>query len=116
MGHSIRSISRSCLAAGAALAAAGSVAYAGELFPYNPPANAPQQRQQQRTPQPAARLSDEEMSKIDKLAKEIAKLKTAQKKKVRAGVQKELDEAVSRADMQQVRYYNELLRRIDNGR
>jgi len=111
MRHRIRSISRSCLAGGAALAAAGSVAYAGELFPYNPPANAPQQMQQRPT-----QLSAEEMRRIDALARQIARLAPPQKRRVRAEVQNDLNNAASRRDWRQVRFYSELLRRIDSGR
>ena len=116
MGHRYRSISQRCLAGGLALAAAGS-AHAAELFPYNPPpASAARQMQQQRIPEPQTGLSAEELRRLDALAREVAKLPEKQRRTLRTEVQNELDKAAARYDVRQVRYYNELLRRIDSVR
>jgi hypothetical protein len=116
MRYSTWSILKRWLAGGAALATVGSAAYAGELFPYSPPpASATQQIQQPAAPPPAPPSADE-LRKIDALAREIAKLSPAQRKDVRDGVLDELNKAASRGDLQQIRYYSELLRRIDNAR
>lgn len=102
-----------CLTVGMVFVAADRAGVASELFPYNPPTMATPQMQQQRA-QPAARLSDEELSRIEKLANDIARLSSDQRKDVRGKIQQELDKAVSRSDLPQIRYYNELLRRVDN--
>ena len=115
MGHKFRLIFKRWLAGCAALAPAGSATYAGELFPYDPPAASAARQMQQRAPQRAVELSVEELRRIDELAREVGKLPTAQKRNVRAEVQNEMDKAVTRSDLQQIRFYNELLRRIDTG-
>ncbi len=109
-----------CLAGCTALASLASVstaAYAGELFPYNPPAaNSARQIEQRPPPPRGSALSTQELRKIDQLADEVRKLPPAQKQSVRTDVQEELDKAVSHYDLQRIRYYNELLRRIDRAR
>ena len=46
----------------------------------------------------------------------VAKLPEKQRRTLRTEVQNELDKAAARYDVRQVRYYNELLRRIDSVR
>jgi len=116
MDHRMRSISDCCLASCLALAAVFPAAYAGELFPYNPPAANAARQMQQQVPQQRVGLSAEELRRIDTLARQIGALPPAQKRSLRAEVQDEVDKAASRYDIRQVRYYNELLRRIDGGR
>lgn len=99
-----------CLAGGAALATVGPAVHAAELFPYNPPSQSRQIQQR------SVGLSAEEMRRIEELARQIARLPPAQKESVRAEVLNDLNRAARRQDMRQVRFYNELLRRIDSDR
>jgi hypothetical protein len=116
MDYKMLSIVDCCLASCVALTMIDSAAHAGELFPYNPPATNAALQMQQRVPQQAVGLSAKELERIDALAQQVSALPPAQKQTLRAEVQSELDKAASRYDLRQIRYYGELLRRIDSDR
>jgi hypothetical protein len=108
------SISASCFAGCVSLAGAATAAYSAELFPYNPPATRFGQQAQQRPAPQQSQLSSDELRTINRLASDVRKLQPAQQKAVREGVEKQLNDAVSRGDLRQIRYYNELLLHIRN--
>jgi hypothetical protein len=116
MDHRTLSLFDCCLASWVALTMIDSAAHAGELFPYNPPAANAALQIQQRVPQQAGRLSAKELERIDALAQQVSVLPLAQKQSLRVELQSELEKAASRYDSRQIRYYNELLRRIDGDR
>lgn len=98
----------------ASLGGLSSVACAAELFPYNPPVGTGNRQFQQRSVPVPDQLSPEELRTIRQLASEVHSLPTSQQKTVRDGVVQQLNDAVSRGDLRQIRYYNELLRQIGN--
>lgn len=85
---------------------------AAELVPYRPPASSAQSPSQTQAPTaaPSAELSADEMRKIKELAARVSGLKLEEKERVRAGVQEDLNRAVSRQDWHQARYLEEILR------
>ena len=87
---------------------------AAELFPYNPPPNAPSASQgiQQAPVGPAFQLSGEDNEKIARFASMANQLPTDAKAHVRSGVQESLDKAVQQRDWQRASYYSALLQQI----
>jgi hypothetical protein len=98
------------------LAGASMVAYAAELFPYNPPAVTSARQVEQRSLPKAAELSADQLRRIEQLARDVRTLPPAQHATARAEVRREHDRAVARGDLPQIRYYTELSRRIDTAR
>ena len=99
------------LAVGCTLCAT-SFLFAAELFPYAPPSSSQQRSAEQ---QPAARpqLSSEDLDRISKIAAKARGLNPSDKKQLKSSIQRSLDEAVAKGNLNQAQYFNELLRQID---
>ena len=99
------------LAVGCALSAF-SLLFAAELFPYAPPSSSQQRSAEQ---QPAARpqLSSEDLDRISKIAAKARGLNPSDKQQLKSSIQRSLDEAVAKGNLNQAQYFNELLRQID---
>jgi len=114
VGGSARLLPKAVVAAG--LAGLALCAPAAELVPYRPPASSAQSPAQMQPPTvaPSAELSADEMRKIRDLAARVNGLSAEQKRKVRAGVQEDLNRAVNRQDWHQARYFEEILRQTSD--
>jgi hypothetical protein len=100
------------LAVGCTLSAI-SFLFAAELFPYAPPSPS-QQRSVEQQPAPTPQLSPEDMEGISRIATQANKhLSSPDRNQLKSSIQKSLNEAAAKGNLNQVQYFGELLRQID---
>lgn len=86
--------------------------FAAELFPFAPPSPSQQRSVEQ---QPAARpqLSLEDMGRISKIITQAKQLSPSDRNQLKISIQKSLNEAAVKGNVNQTQYFGELLRQID---
>ncbi|MCC6965612.1 MAG: hypothetical protein IT391_04945 [Nitrospira sp.] len=89
----------------------GALLFGAELFPFTPPSTG-QQRLFEQGSQGKPKLSKEDFDRISKTANLAKQLPPDEKKKLKAGIQRDLREAVVQGDLNQVTYFTELLVQI----
>lgn len=108
----LRTILRvSILAVGYSLPAS-SVLLAAELFPYAPPSSS-QQRSVEQQPAPTPQLSSEDEKRISRIAAQAKQLSPTDRTQLKNSIQKSLDEAFAKGNLNQAKYFSELLRQIE---
>ncbi len=85
--------------------------FGAELFPFTPPVTG-QQRQFEPGSQGKPKLSKEDFDRISKTASLAKQLSPDEKKKLKAGIQRDLRDAAVQGDLNQVTYFTELLLQI----
>ena len=89
-----------------------SFSFAAELFPFAPPSTS-QQRPIEQHSTPRSQLPSEEIDKISKLAAQAKQLSPLDQKQLKENLRRSLDSAIARGNLNQVQYYNEVLRQIE---
>lgn len=87
------------------------LSFGAELFPFTPPSSG-QQRLFEQGSQGKPQLSKEDFDRISKTANLAKQLPPDEKKKLKAGIQRDLKEAAVQGDLNQVTYFTELLLQI----
>lgn len=86
--------------------------FAAELFPYAPPSSS-QQRSVEQYPAPTPQLSSEDEKRISKIAAQAKQLSPTDRNQLKSSIQNSLDEAFAKGNLNQAKYFSELLRQID---
>jgi hypothetical protein len=89
-----------------------SLSSAAELFPYTPPSPS-QQRSLERQPAGKAQLSTEDETRISRIAIQAKQLSPSDRSELKSSIQKSLNAAAAKRNLNQVKYFSELLRQID---
>ena len=87
-----------------------SLVHAAELFPFSPPTS--QQRGIDQTAQARPQLSQNDVSRITRLADQAKKLRPADQQHLQESIRQKLKGAVTQGNLNQAQYYTELLAQI----
>jgi len=110
--RTVRTIIRITILAVSSALSASSLLFAAELFPYAPPSSS-QQRSFEQYPAPAPQLSSEDEKRISRIAGQAKQLNSTDRTQLKNSIQKRFDEAFAKENLNQAKYFNELLRQID---
>ena len=89
-----------------------SLSSAAELYPFTPPSSS-QQRSVERQPAGKAQLSTEDETRISRIATQAKQLSPSDRSELKSSIQKSLNAAAAKRNLNQVKYFSELLRQID---
>ena len=98
--------------AGSCIVSIPSLSSAAELYPFTPPSSS-QQRSVERQPAGKAQLSTEDETRISRIATQAKQLSPSDRNQLKISIQKSLNEAAAKRNLNQVKYFSELLRQID---
>jgi len=89
-----------------------SLLFAAELFPFAPPPS--QQRSIEQQPPPGrSQLSQDDLDRISRIASQAKQLSPTDRNQLKISIQKSLNEAAAKGNVNQAQYFGELLRQID---
>jgi hypothetical protein len=91
---------------------ATSLLFAAELFPYAPPSSS-QQRSVEQYPAPTPQLSSEDEKRISRIAAQAKQLSPTDRTQFKSSSQKSFEEAFAKGNLNQAKYFSELLRQIE---
>ena len=86
--------------------------FAAELFPFAPPSSS-QQRSVEQQPAPTPQLSLEDEKRISRIADQAKQLSPTDRNQLKNSIQKNLDEAFAKGNLNQAKYFSELRRQIE---
>ena len=89
-----------------------SLVYAAELYPFSPPSSS-QQRSVERQPAGKAQLSTDDEKRVSRIATQAKQLSPSDRSELKSSIQKSLNEAAAKRNLNQVKYFSELLRQIE---
>jgi hypothetical protein len=89
-----------------------SLVYAAELFPF-PSQSSTQQRSVERQPAGKAQLSTDDEKRVSMIATQAKQLSPSDRSELKSSIQKSLNEAAAKRNLNQVKYFSELLRQIE---
>ena len=98
--------------AGTCIVSIPSLSSAAELYPFTPPSSS-QQRSIERQPAGKAQLSTEDETRISRIATQAKQLSPSDRSELKSSIQKSLNAAAAKRNLNQVKYFSELLRQID---
>jgi len=89
-----------------------SLLFAAELFPFAPPPS--QQHSIAQQPSPGRfQLSQDDLDRISRIATQAKQLSPTDRNQLKISIQKSLNEAAVKGNVNQTQYFGELLRQID---
>jgi hypothetical protein len=106
-----RTVFRVTILAVGCILCAKSILLAAELFPFTPPPRSQQRSVEQQPVRPS--LTSEELDRISKIATQARQLSPSDQNQLKNSTRKSLDEALGKGNLNQAKYFSELLRQID---
>ena len=98
--------------AGTCIVLTSSLSSAAELYPFTPPSFS-QQRSIERQPAGKAQLSTDDEKRVSRIATQAKQLSPSDRSELKSSIQKNLNEAAAKRNLNQVKYFSELLRQIE---
>ena len=108
----LRTFFGKAILAGSCIVSIPALSSAAELYPFTPPSSS-QQRSVERQPAGKAKLSTEDETRISRITTQAKQLSPSDRNELKISIQKSLNEAAAKRNLNQVKYFSELLRQID---